>query len=227
MKTNPLAPEVVLTCPSCGYSEHDARFNGDHRLCKNAGKAPWDKPAPAAKEDGNRNHFWKGDEKMPCGCPASTEYPYYNSETKHVHCIKCGRAYDFNYGEKEDGIPEEPLRLLADVMHLWVDGYIAKNPNSQASDSISGDKFEAVEKLLSSHGISVDYCGWEYAPHASGDSLQEPEGELPPLDVTDQDREGNEYLHPSRQHLDELSCRERQLREARAELRKLRSQESK
>jgi hypothetical protein len=46
-------------------------------------------------ETGHRqiNSLWTGKENLPCGCPASTEYIYYNSETKHAHCIKCGDAY--------------------------------------------------------------------------------------------------------------------------------------
>jgi hypothetical protein len=30
-------------CPSCGYTEDDAKLHGDHRLCKNDGNAPWQK----------------------------------------------------------------------------------------------------------------------------------------------------------------------------------------
>jgi hypothetical protein len=30
-------------CSGCGYSVEDARINGDHRLCMNAGNAPWEK----------------------------------------------------------------------------------------------------------------------------------------------------------------------------------------
>jgi len=30
------------TCPSCGYTKKDALLHGDHHLCKNAGKAPWE-----------------------------------------------------------------------------------------------------------------------------------------------------------------------------------------
>jgi hypothetical protein len=29
-------------CESCGYTEADAKVHGDHRLCKNAGNAPWE-----------------------------------------------------------------------------------------------------------------------------------------------------------------------------------------
>jgi hypothetical protein len=29
-------------CPSCGYTKEDALIHCDHRLCKNAGKAPWE-----------------------------------------------------------------------------------------------------------------------------------------------------------------------------------------
>jgi hypothetical protein len=34
--------EPTEHCPSCGYTKEDAQFNGDHRLCKNVGKAPWE-----------------------------------------------------------------------------------------------------------------------------------------------------------------------------------------
>lgn len=30
-------------CPSCGYTAEDARYHGDHRLCKNSGNTPWEK----------------------------------------------------------------------------------------------------------------------------------------------------------------------------------------
>lgn len=52
------------------------------------------------------------------------------------------------------------IRLLADVMHLWTDGYISKNPSSMAPDSISNASFEAIASLLKTHEITVDYCGW-------------------------------------------------------------------
>lgn len=40
----PAAPAqpVPPHCPSCGYTEEDAQINGDHRLCNNAGNAPWE-----------------------------------------------------------------------------------------------------------------------------------------------------------------------------------------
>lgn len=30
-------------CPSCGYTEEDAKLHLDHYLCKNSGNAPWEK----------------------------------------------------------------------------------------------------------------------------------------------------------------------------------------
>jgi hypothetical protein len=30
-------------CEACGYTETDAQIQGDHRLCRNAGNAPWEK----------------------------------------------------------------------------------------------------------------------------------------------------------------------------------------
>jgi hypothetical protein len=30
-------------CMECGYTEQDAQLHMDHRLCKNAGNAPWEK----------------------------------------------------------------------------------------------------------------------------------------------------------------------------------------
>jgi hypothetical protein len=53
------------------------------------------------------------------------------------------------------------VKLLADVMHLWVDGYISKAPNSMADDSVSRNTFNEIERFLATKGISVDYCGWE------------------------------------------------------------------
>lgn len=62
---------------------------------------------------------------------------------------------------REVAPPTSAVKLLADVMHLWVDGYIAKSPSSAAPVSISETKFEEIEKFLSSQGISVDYHGWQ------------------------------------------------------------------
>lgn len=52
------------------------------------------------------------------------------------------------------------LKLLGDVMHLWVDGYISKIPRSAAPSEISQNVFNEIEALLGKHGIIVDYCGW-------------------------------------------------------------------
>jgi hypothetical protein len=59
-------------------------------------------------------------------------------------------------------VPEiEPaVKLLADVLHLWIDGYISKAPNSMAPDSVSLYTFNEIEKFLDTKRISVDYCGW-------------------------------------------------------------------
>jgi hypothetical protein len=56
---------------------------------------------------------------------------------------------------------EPAIKLLADVRHLWVDGYISKAPNSAAPDAISKAKFDEIECFLAARGISVDYCGWK------------------------------------------------------------------
>lgn len=56
---------------------------------------------------------------------------------------------------------EPALELLAKVIHLWLDGYISKNPDSMAPSSISNDTFDEIERFLSTRGISVDYCGWK------------------------------------------------------------------
>lgn len=57
--------------------------------------------------------------------------------------------------------PVAPAKaLLADVMHLWLDGYISKNPKSCADDSVSDRVFEKVSNFLQAEGIEVDYCGW-------------------------------------------------------------------
>lgn len=34
---------IAPHCPSCGYTEKDAKLHMDHNLCKNAGNAPWEK----------------------------------------------------------------------------------------------------------------------------------------------------------------------------------------
>lgn len=59
----------------------------------------------------------------------------------------------------EDGV-DEPTRLLAEVMHLWVDGYISKSPDSCADASISSNVFEKISQFLEAAGIEVDYSGW-------------------------------------------------------------------
>ncbi len=60
--------------------------------------------------------------------------------------------------------PTLAVKLLADVMHLWVDGYISKAPNSAAPESVANDKFAEVQRLLATRSISVDYCGWAAQP---------------------------------------------------------------
>jgi predicted RNA-binding Zn-ribbon protein involved in translation (DUF1610 family) len=55
---------------------------------------------------------------------------------------------------------EPAVKLLADVMFLWVDGYISKNPNSLAEASLSSRTFDEIDKFLETKRISVDYCGW-------------------------------------------------------------------
>jgi hypothetical protein len=44
-------------CESCGYTEADAKIHGDHRLCKNAGNAPWER-----RKDNNvvNKPIWNG-----------------------------------------------------------------------------------------------------------------------------------------------------------------------
>lgn len=36
----------VDRCPTCGYTQEDAKYWGDHARCKNAGNAPWEKSSP-------------------------------------------------------------------------------------------------------------------------------------------------------------------------------------
>ena len=36
-------------CPSCGYTKRDAQIQGDHRLCTNAGNAPWEKKSKPSR----------------------------------------------------------------------------------------------------------------------------------------------------------------------------------
>ena len=36
-------------CRVCGYTKEDQQTHGDHHLCKNAGKAPWEISADAAR----------------------------------------------------------------------------------------------------------------------------------------------------------------------------------
>lgn len=50
--------------------------------------------------------------------------------------------------------------LLAEVMHLWIDGYISKNPNSCADASISNETFAKISAHLDNVGFEVDYFGW-------------------------------------------------------------------
>jgi len=80
--------------------------------------------------------------------------------------------------QDQESQPTDEVKLLADVMHLWVDGYISKNPNSHADDSISGGVFDKVESLLTAKGIEVDYCGWHHTPTPKPSQ----ESVLPPLD---------------------------------------------
>jgi hypothetical protein len=56
-------------------------------------------------------------------------------------------------------VEEIAVKLLADVMHLWIDDYIGKSSNSMAPASIAEDKFQEIEQFLFAHGITVDYCG--------------------------------------------------------------------
>ncbi len=50
--------------------------------------------------------------------------------------------------------------LLGDVSHLWLDGYISKNPKSAAPKEISEEVFAKVTSYLRTAGIEVDYTGW-------------------------------------------------------------------
>lgn len=67
------------------------------------------------------------------------------------------------------------LELLADISHLWIDGYIAKAPNSAADASISNSVFDRVDALLEASGIAVDYCGWRYRAAVFESPLPQPE----------------------------------------------------
>lgn len=73
--------------------------------------------------------------------------------------------------------PNAALELLADISHLWIDGYIAKTPNSAADASISESVFDRVDALLEVSGITVDYCGWRYRESKAESPLpvQEPQ----------------------------------------------------
>ena len=59
-----------------------------------------------------------------------------------------------------DPKPKDPKELLGNVMHLWIDSYIVKNPTSQAPASISDKVFDDIEEWLIANNIEVDYCGW-------------------------------------------------------------------
>lgn len=56
--------------------------------------------------------------------------------------------------------PKDPKELLGNVMHLWLDSYIVKNPTSHAPASISTKVFDEIEEWLIANSIEVDYCGW-------------------------------------------------------------------
>lgn len=56
--------------------------------------------------------------------------------------------------------PSLAITLLADVMHLWIDGYISKSPDSCAPESVSSELFNKIEEFLATQNISVDYMGW-------------------------------------------------------------------
>jgi hypothetical protein len=53
-------------CSSCGYTEEDAKFNGDHYLCKNKGNAPWEskgftQAASGASREGSTENIKGGE----------------------------------------------------------------------------------------------------------------------------------------------------------------------
>lgn len=49
--------------------------------------------------------------------------------------------------------------LLGDVLHLWIDAYICKNPKSEAPAEVSELTFKRIEEFLTKRGITVDYIG--------------------------------------------------------------------
>lgn len=51
--------------------------------------------------------------------------------------------------------------ILADIVHLWIDQYIAKNSASRADESISQHTFERAQSILHKAGVIVGYGGWE------------------------------------------------------------------
>lgn len=75
-------------CGSCGYTEEDAKFHMDHRLCKNDGNAPWQKGRQNAAESlpAKCKH---------CDLPIKPIYPN-NPEEGYVH-IGYGDVCDFQY----------------------------------------------------------------------------------------------------------------------------------
>jgi hypothetical protein len=163
-------------------------------------------------------------------------------ESAKVQCHDCAReGYARIYGAapaaKEDGIPEEPRKPTRPLTGYqgakgeWhyeleqsyylardVDPYLAyvEHRITELRIELKECQVEACETTKLCH----KYQNQLWAADKSVASLQEPEGELPPLDVTD-----NEFPGMSLQG--QLGCRERQLLAALSELRKLRSQESK
>lgn len=79
----------------------------------------------------------------------------------HHSKSSCGAHAPSVLPEKaESADPRDEVRLLAEVMHLWIDGYISKAQDSCADDSISSGIFERIQRFLAAEGIEVDYCGW-------------------------------------------------------------------
>lgn len=89
---------------------------------------------------------------------------------EYLGCKQCGLDRSDKLHQPPPSKPVAPqeidpaVKLLADVMHLWVDGYICKAPNSLAPSSIASHVFNEIESLLATHRITVDYSGWAMEP---------------------------------------------------------------
>jgi hypothetical protein len=137
-------------CASCGYTEADAKFNGDHRLCKNDGNAPWQKgpnptPVPAVPA---QQHCPGCDEYGASHVTPSIEHPAvpaqeappcvheptwadvgpWSDDIGYRVCKKCGIGIDDVPAEPQAGaqVPSQDanVELLAnDIMKIVTRGW--------------------------------------------------------------------------------------------------------